>query len=67
MSDNWENRGLTNHPANFLPLPGGMEYNARNTRTGEWRKVWVHDGQSFGEAIENGQFRDGDDDDENED
>lgn len=59
-SDEWVDRGLTNAGANmpFLNLlPGGSEHNVENKRTGEWRKVWVNDGQTVGEAIANGQWR----------
>jgi hypothetical protein len=61
MSDKWKDKGWTNDSGNqplVSMLPGGHEHNIQNSETGEWRTIRVDDGQTVGEAIENGQFTD---------
>lgn len=59
MADKWKDHGYSGSAYNWFDmLPGGHEHVVENLETGEFHKVWVHDDQDVGEAIENGQFRD---------
>jgi hypothetical protein len=64
MSDEWVSHGLSGRVENIVRfLPGGSYYNVENTRTGEWREVWVGEDQDIGDAIAEGQWADDYDDD----
>jgi hypothetical protein len=45
-----------------LPCPADKSTVVENTETGEMRYLHVHDDQEVGDAIVEGQFTDGDDD-----
>lgn len=61
MSDEWRDAGPSNDASNwpgFNLLPGGHERLVQNLRTGEYRKVWVYDGEDVGDAIRDGRMKD---------
>ena len=67
MSDEWISHGLSGRVENIVRfLPGGSYYNVENTRTGEWRELWVGEDQDIGDAIAEGQWADDYDDGEDE-
>ena len=64
MADKWEDKGvsdsstLTNLVTSMFGLDAGDRHNVENTETGETKVVDRYSGQTVGEAISNGQFRD---------
>ena len=59
MSDKWKDAGSDeNLISQFIP---GPEWRVvENIETGEVRQIEIYDGQTIGEAVANGQFRDKD-------
>lgn len=68
MSDKWEDRGRTVEDGVMRLMTGGLwsrlgeTHDVKNTETGETREIDINRGQSLGEAIAKGQFREKKDD-----